>query len=322
MVSTRARWTGFIVAASLVAGSLAFASITDPAPDFVGQKMSDFNDIAGFEVVYDGQRAAAPGTVVRQSPAAGVPVPKDIRFVLTFAGVERVVLENPIGDADEEVRKRISAAGLTLGQVSYSLSETATPGSVLAASWSPQAYLQPGDRIDLVIAKRPTVSVPRVVGMAADKAKTALASSGLRYRMLGRAPHGRVLGQSPKAGQSVAKDTSVVLTALEIQPDTSTWDELVAAEEGDVIYVRVKYVAKPELGGPPSRIRSGEKSWDGKVHGDGLSLEVYGYFRIWTPMPFAKGMVRYGDVVALRVDSVSSYPGKNMEVSVEEVWRK
>lgn len=183
------------------------------------------------EVVRD--TSAPPLVVLRQNPSPGTKVRRNswLRVVVSggsLSGVPlrlseqgRVVLPDVRNKSLEEARSLLEAQGLRVGRVVEVGHDTLPQGYVISQNPPPQTELSPGDFVHLLVSAGRVksveeVRVPDVVGLRFEEAQAILAQSGLRVEALEEVPskerpEGIVVGQSPEAGERVARGSGIRL---------------------------------------------------------------------------------------------------------------
>jgi beta-lactam-binding protein with PASTA domain/CubicO group peptidase (beta-lactamase class C family) len=133
-------------------------------------------------------------------------------------GPTPVVVPDVVGLDQATAEAAIVAAGLVVGTVTTSTSDTVPVGSVVSQNPLGGASVAPGSSVDLVISSgAPTpVSVPDVVGQPQATAESMINSAGLSVGTVTTSssdtvPAGDVISQNPVAGTQVAPDTPVDL---------------------------------------------------------------------------------------------------------------
>jgi eukaryotic-like serine/threonine-protein kinase len=144
-------------------------------------------------------------------------------------GATGVGVPNVVGDSLAAARRDITAAGLTVGAVTHQASSAYPSGEVISSSPTWGTTEPKGTPIDLVVStgpKQPTtvsVSVPNVVGDSKSVAESTLRSAGLvpvvQSGSAAGAAANTVISQSPTAGATEAKGSSVTIT---VTPATVT----------------------------------------------------------------------------------------------------
>lgn len=119
-----------------------------------------------------------------------------------------------IGRPEAEAMAAASRAGLKW-QRQEQASETASPGTVIAASPAAGEIVEKGIVLTLVIALPVRVTVPAVVGRTAAEAAGELDRLGVKWQRQEEpsdtAAAGTVIGMSPSPGQTVDRGSAVVL---------------------------------------------------------------------------------------------------------------
>ena len=158
------------------------------------------------------------GLVISQEPAAGTPITPTTSVTLVIGTVEQgdtVAVPNIIGQTVPEADGLLQDVGLSLGRRSE---KTGAPvGTVLDQSPAAGTRVSPGTAVNVVVAVAPPderVVVPEVIGTFLQEAEVILKDTGLRVGRVGFRDDDRVdrvLEQTPKAGERVAKETAVDL---------------------------------------------------------------------------------------------------------------
>lgn len=158
------------------------------------------------------------GLVISQEPAAGTPITPTTSVTLVIGTVEQgdtVAVPNIVGQTVPEADGLLQDVGLSLGRRSE---KTGAPvGTVLDQSPAAGTRVSPGTAVNVVVAVAPPderVVVPEVIGTFLQEAEVILKDAGLQvgrvsFRNDDRVD--RVLEQTPKAGERVAKETAVDL---------------------------------------------------------------------------------------------------------------
>jgi beta-lactam-binding protein with PASTA domain len=142
----------------------------------------------------------------------------------------------------DQARQEVSKAGLVALVAEEKASATAEAGTVISQSPQAGASVQPSSTVSLVVSKGPEkVTVPAVTGQSVADARAKLETAGLKSETTddwsdGVAP-GKVSAQKPVAGESVARDSVVLLTVSKgPRPPTPT-AQVVRPPEGDSAWV-------------------------------------------------------------------------------------
>jgi eukaryotic-like serine/threonine-protein kinase len=158
---------------------------------------------------------AAVGTVIWQDPPAGVTAPANLRVALVVSsGPPRVPVPDVAGLDVGLARKLITAAGLTASQVE-SVQAAVPTGLVMLTRPPAGTTLPPGTRVGLVASRgAPTITVPDVLGLSTNDARTRFEQAGLtlgsviRRRTTDASP-GTIIAQRPGAGTLASPGTIV-----------------------------------------------------------------------------------------------------------------
>lgn len=168
--------------------------------------------------VYDD--TVSSGLVVASDPGAGNQVRK-------FEGVQVMVSKGPelfpLADLANKslatAKTALSDARMALGTVNEAYSDSAAPGTVVSQNPPAGTPVKHGTAVSLTVSKGPQpVAVPRVVGLGQDNAVAALQAAGLQPAIADAPvfdrtiPAGSVAAQTPAAGESAPKGSTVTLT--------------------------------------------------------------------------------------------------------------
>jgi beta-lactam-binding protein with PASTA domain len=120
------------------------------------------------------------------------------------------------GKLPAQATQALNDAGLRLGKVSETPTDSATVGTVISQKPAAGATLKPGAEVALVLAAAPEQArVPDVSGKKLDEAETTLAQARLRpYRVDSYSTNlasGYVISQLPSAGVELAPGAAVAL---------------------------------------------------------------------------------------------------------------
>jgi len=156
------------------------------------------------------------GDVISQDPTAGSSVVHDSAVdIVVSLGVEPVTVPNVVGSAQAAAEAAITAATLTVGNVTTQYSDTVAAGVVISQNPAGGTSVAPGTSVDLVVSLGvEMVTVPNVVGMSQAAAQSAITAATLTVGNVTTAysptvAAGDVISQSPTAGSSVVHDSAV-----------------------------------------------------------------------------------------------------------------
>lgn len=162
---------------------------------------------------------AAPGTVLSHSPAAGERRPKGGRIDLRVATVPLVEVPDVLGTPVSRAKELLERRGLAVGRIVSATSRSQQPGEVLRQDPRAGDRVESGKAIALVLAAKPAVVVPDVVGKPAGPAKEVLRSVGLaveiRMERTKAMRPGLVLRQDPPAGGTIEEGAAVTVVVAE-----------------------------------------------------------------------------------------------------------
>ncbi|MGQ0764575.1 MAG: PASTA domain-containing protein [Gemmatimonadota bacterium] len=156
-------------------------------------------------------------TVMAQRPIAGERVPARTEVVLDISeGQRTVAVPQLIGVSRDSARTVLLAAGLELGDVSETLTDSAR-GLILQTSPEAGQSVPAGTRVAIVVSAGPgELSMPDVIGRELGFARgmleqLGLVVSALDYDSLSSLAPGLVVSQSPAAGAPVIGGSTVSL---------------------------------------------------------------------------------------------------------------
>lgn len=153
-----------------------------------------------------------PGLVVGQSPEAYARAPAGTKVDLIVSRVASTKTPNLIGIDLNTATSAILGVSLVKGQISERQSRS-KPGTVIGQNPEPEALIEKGSPVDLVIAKPEEVATPNLIGRPESEVENTLVGSGLVLGVLSyslsRQSPGKVLGQDPKPKMVVPAGTPV-----------------------------------------------------------------------------------------------------------------
>nr|WP_067411397.1 Stk1 family PASTA domain-containing Ser/Thr kinase [Streptomyces sampsonii] len=129
-----------------------------------------------------------------------------------------------LAKTEDEARQRLADAGLKVGGVDKAYSDTADRGTVTKTDPGTGERVRGNGSVDLTVSLGPRkVTVPRVGGMALDKAKARLRDAGLEPGMVTRAfsdsvAKGEVVSTDPSAGTERRGGSAVALVVSKGAP--------------------------------------------------------------------------------------------------------
>ena len=130
-------------------------------------------------------------------------------------GTELVAVPNLIGATKLEAQQKLDDAGLILGDVRRRPTSKFPVGEVIQQDPVADRQIQAGEKVDIWLAAPPKpVEVPPLEGLTLDEARTDLEAAKLTLGEVKQLnsqdiPEGRIISQSPAAGDEVPKNTPV-----------------------------------------------------------------------------------------------------------------
>jgi serine/threonine-protein kinase len=130
-------------------------------------------------------------------------------------GTELVAVPNLIGSTKLEAQQKLDGAGLILGDVRKRPTSKFPAGQVIEQDPVADRQIQAGEKVDIWLAAPPKpVEVPPLEGLTLDEARTDLEAAKLTLGEVKQennqdVPEGRIISQSPAAGDEVPKETPV-----------------------------------------------------------------------------------------------------------------
>lgn len=155
---------------------------------------------------------AATGTVLRQSPPAGTPVPPGTPVAIVIAVSVTVPVPDLIRQPSDQAREILTHEKLAMGGSRARPSE-ARAGTVVDQTPIAGTRVRPGTAVDIVVAVPFLVTVPDVTRHSPEEAREVLSryrlGLGDRRRQESEQPTGMILSQSPVAGTRVRPESAV-----------------------------------------------------------------------------------------------------------------
>ncbi len=216
-----------LVALALIAALVFFftGSSTSTAPNVVGMKLEQAQkkiESAGFEVgtvttSYD--EGVAEGLVISQDPTEGTQLEKGDKInIVVSQGTEKITVPDVRGYSTSDAESTLKAAGFEVGKVTEENSDSVESGKVISQSLEPNSSSVKGAVCNLVVSKgAETQSVPNLVGMTLEQAKTQAEASGFTLSKGGEdysssVNEGEIISQSPTSGSKAAKGSAITYT--------------------------------------------------------------------------------------------------------------
>jgi serine/threonine-protein kinase len=205
-------------------------------PPLVGETLDDARQLledAGLTLgtVTDRPDADRPeGTVIEQSPAAGVEVGNGAPVnVVVSTGPELVILPDLTNFSERDAVAELNRLGL-LFSFDEEFSDEVAEDDVIRTDPPANTEMQSGDTVLLVISQGPEpVEVPNLTGLTPGQAEDILEDLGLELNVSNATQpvadpgqDGRVVSQSPGVGSTVIPGDIVTVTLGEFEPPPTT----------------------------------------------------------------------------------------------------
>lgn len=224
-------WTAVVLVLALLVGVTAWwlgSGRWTAMPSLVGlessaaqQILADSDLVANVTEAYDDD--VADGRVSATDPVAQVDLVRGSTVQITVSTGRPTVPQIAPGTSVADAEQALRAAGLTPvhGSDDTDDSDSVPTGSVLRTDPKAGTELRVGEPVTIVVSsgESDTVEVPSVVGREFDDAADILdeldldAEGRSALPFLGR-KDGRVVEQSPRAGSTVERGTTVTLTTV------------------------------------------------------------------------------------------------------------
>jgi eukaryotic-like serine/threonine-protein kinase len=154
------------------------------------------------------------GLVIRQDPGPGSKVDKGVAVVIEVStGKQKVRVPNVVGKTQAEALQDLSDANLRFNVVQ--INSDKREGTVTATDPKSGTTVVEGTRVRVNVSAGPKpVAVPSVIGQPFASAESQLQGVGfavVRSDVDSDRPEGEVIGQSPGAGQTARKGSTVTL---------------------------------------------------------------------------------------------------------------
>lgn len=220
-------------------------------PNVAGKSQSDASSIltnAGLKVSVNESYSStvAAGKVISQSPASGNSVDKNSTVTITVSkGVQKVTVPNVAGKSQSIAESTLKNTGLKVS-VNESYSNTVAAGNVISQSPSSGSSVNKNSTVTITVSKgAEKVKVPNVTGKSESAATSALKNAGFKISIKqdysNTVTSGNVISQSPSAGSSVAKNSTVTITVSMGSKPVSGW-VLISEMPKDAEIVEHKWV--------------------------------------------------------------------------------
>jgi beta-lactam-binding protein with PASTA domain len=204
--------------------SLAGSGTLTTVPNVVGDTLSQAESAitaAGLltgTITYQSSATVAAGLVISQNPGANTNAYPNAAVNLVVAtGAAQVAVPNVMGLSQATATSAITAAGLTVGAITYQSSSTVAVGLVISQNPSANANVSPNSAVNLVVSTGSAqVAVPNVVGLSQAAATSAITGAGLVVGSVtpqssATVPSGEIISELPAAAASANPGSSVNL---------------------------------------------------------------------------------------------------------------
>ena len=207
------------------------------------------------------------GSIVSCQPKAGQKVGLGQAVTATVSrGVETKTVPDVVGKTKDQATAAITAAGLTLGDVTEEYSASVESGKVVSCDPKAGKVIKHTEKVSIVVSKgKEPATVPDVTGLSEDEAKKALENAGLKKGKVSKGysdsvAKGNVISSSPIAGASgYYKGDSVDLTVSK-GPEKVTVPDVTGLSEDEAKKALedagLKVEVNKRLGGPFGTVRS------------------------------------------------------------------
>ena len=217
-------------------------------PDITGQTKEDAKyrlEQEGFvvdytEVYHDSVKS---GKVIKTSPDVGTEQPKGTTVIMSVskgAETKYTTMPSVVNTTRENAEVAIKNAGLAVGSITESFSDTVASGNVISQSVAAGNSVEEGVTIDLVVSKgSEKVTMPNLWGNPKDRAIEKLHALGLSvevYEEYSDEVEGRVFKTTPAADEKVDPGSMVqIVISKGVKPEETedTTEEDSSEEETD-----------------------------------------------------------------------------------------
>jgi serine/threonine-protein kinase len=168
------------------------------------------------------------GQAIGTDPPAGQPVAPGTQVTLFISsGPAKKQVPDVTGLSQSAARAQLTSAGFTVTTTKQT-SNTVNPGDVISQSPPGGTNANPGSTVNIVVATAPKkVAVPSVVGQTESSAASQITGAGLKVvhktqNVADKTQNGKVISQTPAAGQTVKPGSTVTLVVGHYTPTNST----------------------------------------------------------------------------------------------------
>ncbi|MBP1888560.1 serine/threonine-protein kinase [Clostridium moniliforme] len=193
-------------------------------PNFVGMTMDEAKkeaDSVGLKVTKakEVKSDEKKGTIIESNPKAGESVDEGTTVEVTVSGGEKVKLPNLAEDDLNDAKAKLEALGITNINIDEEYSDSISKGQVISQSPNSGEEVSKDTTVTLVVSKGQkvtNVTVPKVIGMSVNDAKSTLSNAGLSVtveskKTTDKDSDGKVLDQKASAGTTVNKGSNITI---------------------------------------------------------------------------------------------------------------
>lgn len=218
-----------VVSSGLVGDEITVPNVSNMSESEAQKALED----AGFEKItsdFAYSDSVAEGDVIGTTPAANARATKDTEIVMKVSkGSEKKTVPNVVGQQDGDAQNAITAAGLTVGTVTYEYYDGVPKGQVVSQTVAGGKKVAPGTSVGLTISSGPkpdeSIEVVSFVGKNKSELESWASSNGL-YTNVTRSdysnsiPKDHIISQDPPSGSLKKGGTvSYVISKGPEQPD-------------------------------------------------------------------------------------------------------
>ncbi|MFE4962467.1 Stk1 family PASTA domain-containing Ser/Thr kinase [Streptomyces sp. NPDC056660] len=151
------------------------------------------------------------------------------KWVVSGNGADKpFAAPNFVGQTYADAQKMATNSGLKLGTPTKKACDNAPKGSICSQDPAPNADVNKGDTINLVVSTgSPKIAVPDVQGLTFDKAEEQLTAKGFKVEkktQVSEQTAGVVIGQDPPGDSEREKGTTITLTVAKAEEKSTVPD--------------------------------------------------------------------------------------------------
>ncbi len=272
--------------------SQAGANVKAVGLNFVGS--------SGYEV-----SSQSRDTVLRQTPPAGVVVPRSTAVRVWLSDGSRVMVPAVVGKSAEAAVATLQQNGLVQGNRTETDS-SAPAGQVLGQTPLANTEVARGTAVGLVVARQLSV-VPNLVGQSLEQARALLGDRklalGAQKTQAAVAPKNQVLSQQPSAGASVVPLSSVEVTLSDASlVSVPPLEKRPASQAGDaltLVGLRLGTITEKESAGKPGTVLQQDPK-AATVVARGTTVQIWVAKEPLVPVPTVVGRLKQEAEQALK----------------------